>query len=214
MKQSINLTGLIIGLMLTLTLGFSVNGQIKSVKIGTQTWSTENLGVTKFRDGSTIRQAQKDEDWRAASRAGKPAWCYYQNDESNGPKYGKLYNWFAINDKRGIAPKGWHVPTDDEWRELGEAAGGPRDAGSSLKDSVLWNEEGNGDNSTGFAGRPGGSRYSDGTFKLGGDNGYWWTKKEFSTTSAWAFYLSRSNYRLGDYKSEKRNGFAVRLVKD
>lgn len=91
---------------------------IKTVKIGTQTWMTENLNLSTFRNGNPIPEAKTIEEWERAGNEGKPAWCYYNNDPRNGAKYGKLYNWFAINDPRGLAPEGWHVSNLDDWNIL------------------------------------------------------------------------------------------------
>lgn len=94
------------------------SGPYKTVTIGTQVWMKENLNVSTFRNGDPIPEAKTDEEWKRAGEEGKPAWCYYDNDPKNGTKYGKLYNWYAVNDARGLAPSGYHVPTDEEWRVL------------------------------------------------------------------------------------------------
>lgn len=91
------------------------SGPDKSVTIGTQVWMKENLNVSTFRNGDPIPEAKTAEEWKAAGEAKQPAWCYYDNDPKNGAKYGKLYNWYAVNDPRGIAPVGWHVPNNSEW---------------------------------------------------------------------------------------------------
>jgi uncharacterized protein (TIGR02145 family) len=80
------------------------------VKIGDQTWMSKNLNVSTFRNGDSIQEAKTPEEWRKAIDNKKPAWCYYNNDPTNGQNYGKLYNWFAINDSRGLAPEGWRIP--------------------------------------------------------------------------------------------------------
>ena len=95
-----------------------LQAQIKEVKIGQQVWTTENLNVDKFRNGEIIPEAKSEEEWIEAGDNKKPAWCYYNNDPSNGTKYGKLYNWYAVNDPRGLAPEGWHIPSDKEWDVL------------------------------------------------------------------------------------------------
>src|SRR6188508_2434374 len=82
-----------------------------SIKIGQQVWMGQNLNADSFRNGETIMEAKSAEEWIKAGNEGKPAWCYYENSIENGRKYGKLYNWFAINDPRRLAPKGWHIPT-------------------------------------------------------------------------------------------------------
>jgi uncharacterized protein (TIGR02145 family) len=84
----------------------------QQIKIGTQIWATRNLDASTFRNGDTIPEAKTDEEWKAAGNDKKPAWCYYNNDPANGKKYGKLYNYYAVKDKRGLAPEGWHIPSD------------------------------------------------------------------------------------------------------
>lgn len=88
------------------------------VKIGNQIWMTKNLDVSTFRNGEIIPEAKTNEEWQEANKQKKPAWCYYDNDPENGKKYGKLYNGYAIADKRGLAPEGWHIPTLDEMELL------------------------------------------------------------------------------------------------
>lgn len=92
--------------------------QYNSVKIGNQVWMSENLNVSTFRNGDPIPEAKTNEEWDRAGANKQPAWCYYNNDPRNGAKYGKLYNWFAINDPRGLAPEGWHVSNLDDWNIL------------------------------------------------------------------------------------------------
>lgn len=84
----------------------------KTVTIGNQVWMAENLNVDKFRNGDLILQAKTEEEWKKAGENKHPAWCYFDNDTANDAKYGKLYNWYAVNDPRGLAPAGWHIPTD------------------------------------------------------------------------------------------------------
>jgi uncharacterized protein (TIGR02145 family) len=91
---------------------------IKSVQIGTQTWMVENLNVSTFRNGDLIPEAKTEDEWRKAGESKQPAWCYYGNEPANGTKYGKLYNWYAVNDPRGLAPAGWHVPSKVEFEYL------------------------------------------------------------------------------------------------
>lgn len=89
-----------------------------SVKIGDQTWMTENLDLSSFRNGDLINEASTEKEWENAGQESRPAWCYADNSTANGKKYGKLYNWFAVNDPRGLAPNGWHIPGDAEWTKL------------------------------------------------------------------------------------------------
>jgi uncharacterized protein (TIGR02145 family) len=111
-------------------------GSFKSVKIGTQTWMTENLNVLTFRNGDPIPEAKTDEEWKRAGENKQTAWCYYENDPKNGSKYGKLYNWYAVNDSRGLAPASWHIPTNEEWTTLENQLG---DDGKKMKSTSGWN---------------------------------------------------------------------------
>ena len=110
----------------------------QSVTIGTQTWTTKNLDVATFRNGDAIPQAKTDEEWRVAGDNKQPAWCYYENDPKHGTKYGKLYNWYAVNDSRGLAPAGWHIPTLEAWKVLSTFLGGEDVAGTKMKMSPVY----------------------------------------------------------------------------
>lgn len=90
----------------------------KSVIIGNQSWMAENLNTSKFRNGDPIPEVKTDEEWAKALKEGRPAWSYYDNDPKKGEIYGKLYNFYAVNDSRGLAPNGWHIPSDNEWTVL------------------------------------------------------------------------------------------------
>lgn len=104
-----------------------------SSKIGTQQWMVKNLDAFYFRNGDPIPLAKSDEDWNKAGQEGKPACCYYNNYNINGDKFGVLYNWFAVIDKRGLAPKGWHIPNPEELVKLIDHLGGPKEANVKLK---------------------------------------------------------------------------------
>lgn len=90
----------------------------KEVPIGKQVWMSENLNTDKFRNGDSIPHAKSNEEWVKAGKNKQPAWCYYNNDPKNAMKYGKLYNWYAVNDSRNMTPIGWHIPSDAEWTEV------------------------------------------------------------------------------------------------
>jgi uncharacterized protein (TIGR02145 family) len=130
------------------------NANAQQIKIGTQTWTTTNLDVSTFRNGDEITEAKTDAEWNKPN----PAWCYYDNDPANGKIYGKLYNWYAVIDKRGLAPAGWHIPNDAEWWTLTDYLGGEAKAGTKMKSQSGWKNNGNGTNASGFAGLPGGCR--------------------------------------------------------
>jgi uncharacterized protein (TIGR02145 family) len=96
-------------LILTIS-NFAIAQTPNEVQIGTQIWMTKNLDVSKFRNGDPIPEAKTDEEWVKAGENKQPAWCYYENNPANGAKYGKLYNWYAVSDARGLAPVGYHIP--------------------------------------------------------------------------------------------------------
>ena len=101
-----------------------INGKIyKTVLIGSQTWMAENLNVDRFKNGDLIPEVKSKDEWDKMKDEGQPGWCYLNFDPNNENKYGKLYNWFAINDSRGIAPSGFHVPATDEWKLIFEFLG-------------------------------------------------------------------------------------------
>lgn len=135
-----------------------------TVKIGSQVWQIRNLDVDHFANGDPIPQAKTPEEWSRADANKRPAWCYYDGDPANGELYGKIYNWYAVNDPRGLAPRSWHIPSNKEWSLLIEQLGGEEKAGSSMKNIAGWFKLGNGNNSSGFAGYPGGYCNPDGTF--------------------------------------------------
>ena len=150
------------------TISFSQN-----VTIGTQVWMTKNLDVSKFRNGDPIPEAKTNEEWENAGKNKQPAWCYYNNDPKNGEKYGKLYNWYAVIDPRGLAPNGYHIPSREEWQTLIKSSGKDGyDAANKLKSKTGWfGETGysgkpikNGIDTYGFSAMPAGTRKSDGKF--------------------------------------------------
>jgi hypothetical protein len=110
----------------------------QTVTIGTQVWMTKNLDVDKFRNGDPIPQARTGEEWEWACMNEIPAWCFYENNPENGIKYGRLYNVYAVNDPRGLAPQGWHIPSDSEWKILEDYLGN-KDTEKKLKSSTGWN---------------------------------------------------------------------------
>ncbi|MHC1706561.1 MAG: fibrobacter succinogenes major paralogous domain-containing protein [Bacteroidales bacterium] len=195
----------------------------KEVKIGNQLWMTENLNIDKFRNGDPIPEVKTNDAWKIAYASGQPAWCYYKNDSANGEKFGKLYNWYAVNDPRGLAPSGWEIPTDDDWSRLVEYLGGDSVAGKKMKSVDLWDDGegniGNGTNESGFNAFPYGQRDYYGNFNGMNMGVNWWssTEEDYSegiSHDAWFrglfFYediLSRRAYAKG-------YGYYVRCLKN
>jgi clan AA aspartic protease (TIGR02281 family) len=194
------------------------NSQPLQVKIGDQIWMTKNLDVSVFRNGDPIPQAITDAEWEAAGKKHQPAWCYYNNDPANGAKYGKLYNWYAVNDPRGLAPVGYHIPTDNEWTILIDFLGGKGLADGKMKSpgTQYWQSP-NSDatNESGFSGLPGGGRENGGEFYSGDKYGCWWSSTEYSTSFyAWGRDLHYNGDVVGRYALYKEAGFSVRCLRN
>jgi uncharacterized protein (TIGR02145 family) len=187
-----------------------------TIEIGEQEWMAENLNVTTFRNGDSIPEAQTSEAWEKRIAQRKPAWCYYGMDSTNEEKYGKLYNWYAVNDPRGIAPIGWHVPSDAEWRTLIDYLGGEHFAGGKMKESgtIHWESPNTGaTNESGFSALPGGYRYHDGFYYMG-YQAYFLTSTEYATFSAWTRAFNYDNSEVYRYHGNKWDGYSVRCVRD
>ncbi len=118
--------------------GLYSQSSISFATIGQQVWMTENLSVDKFRNGEIIPEAKSDLDWKTYCDKKLPCWCFYNNDPNNASNYGKLYNWYAVNDPRGIAPDGFHVPTLEEVETLFSIVG--YEGGKNLKSSSSWSD--------------------------------------------------------------------------
>jgi uncharacterized protein (TIGR02145 family) len=187
---------------------------INEVIIGKQVWTAANLNVDKFRNGEPIPHAKTDEEWKKAGENKEPAWCYYDNDPTNGEKYGKLYNWYAAIDPRGLAPDGWHLPSDKEWAVLADYLGGDGVAGTKMKSSSGWVDNGNGTNESGFSGTPGGYRFINGRFYYIDFYGYWWSSTESSDNFAWFRELLFFNDKVGKNEFTKGNGYSIRCLRD
>ena len=199
------------------SLNESLQNFQSTIQIGTQVWSTLNLNEGHFRNGDVIPEAKTTEDWEAAGNAKRPVWCYYDNDPANGQKYGKLYNWYAVNDPRGLAPAGWHVPSDEEWTVLSNFLGGEDVAGKKMKSTSGWNDNGNSTNSSGFLGLPGGCRHNYGEFSHVGSYCAWWSASGNSSSPpfpshSWALVYGGSDLFLAF--AEESYGLSVRCIKD
>jgi uncharacterized protein (TIGR02145 family) len=179
-----------------------------------QIWAEKNLDISIFRNGDIIPQAITADEWEEAGVKCKPAWSYYDNDPLNDAKYGKLYNWYAVIDPRGLAPSGWHIPTDNEWTRYINSIGGKEVAGKKMKCSHGWNDRCHGDNSSGFSGMPGGFRAYNGKFLNLGDFGYWWSSTEYNSFSSWYRILYCSyDFIYRDFYF-KGYGMSVRCLMD
>ena len=191
-----------------------IDGNVyETVVIGNQTWMKSNLNVSKYQDGTLIPEVTDPVEWAKLTTG---AWCYYDYDSSNGKVYGKLYNWYAVRDARGLAPAGYQIPTDEQWSTLTTFIGSV--AGGKMKetDTSNWtspNSEAS--NNTGFTGLPGGICISNGDFHFIGDYGYWWsaTSNVDNNTMAWNRSLGYNSGIACRSYDGKKYGFSVRCIK-
>jgi uncharacterized protein (TIGR02145 family) len=197
------------------------------VTICDQDWMVKNLDVSTYRDGTLIPQVTTFAELLAASNAGTGAWLYYNNNPANGAIYGKLYNWYAVNDSRGLAPAGWHIPANAEWVTLSDCLGGAAVAGGKMKTTGtiedatgLWRAPNtDATNSSGFSALPGGN---DLTFAISttttslGYAGIWWSSEQLDATRGYAVALTHSNgtILLPPPIVPKVYGLSVRCVRD
>lgn len=189
---------------------------IPTVTIGSQVWMLKNLDVTNYSNGEPIPYVPDSATWAKLTTG---AWCYYNNDPSLNNTYGKLYNWYAVNDARGLAPAGFHVPSDAEWTTLSTFLGGDSVAGGKLKERgiIHWKSSNTaGTNSSGLTCLPGGSRYYNGVFYYIGIYGFWWssTRSTISSGTAWSRNLRTDFEGIDRSPGDKEDGYSVRCLKD
>ena len=188
---------------------------INTVTICSQIWMTKNLDVSTYRNGDTIPEVTDPTEWQNLTTG---AWCYYDNDSVNGPIYGKLYNWYAMNDPRGLAPTGYHVPSDAEWTLLENCLGGDTIAGGKMKEMgvIHWiNPNIEATNSSGFTGLPGGGRSYDGPFYDIGGSASWWNTNGDVTMNPWGRLLVYYDGFIGSLIDANKNfGFYVRCLRN
>ena len=206
------------------------------VKIGNQIWMNKNLDVDKFRNGDKIPAVKSDKEWMEAHRRKQPAWCYYYEDPNSFSgrslkknidikNWGKLYNWYAVNDKRGLAPVGWRIPRENEWVELINILGGQINCGEKLRSKSGWGKAVKATNSSGFNAFPSGYRNTVFGFMDGTTDAAYWTstidKSSVSTNSMSAksvflnyglYEVFRNNVDFNSYPVG--SGLSVRCIKE
>jgi uncharacterized protein (TIGR02145 family) len=201
-----------------------------TIQIGTQEWMQENLRTTQYLNGDVIPTGLNYSQWQNTTSG---AWAFYNDSAQYNNPYGKLYNWYAVADSRGLCPTGWHVPTGSEWNILikyldpsadttntgyqSQIAGGlMKTVGDLQSGTGLWQApNGGATNSSGFSGLPGGWRNYNAAWSGIGDLGFWWSASELSTTTALHRYLNYISGGVGQSPYDyKRNGFSVRCVRD
>ncbi len=185
-----------------------------TVTVGSQVWLVENLSVTHYRNGDEIPLVTDNAEWEGLTSG---AYSDYENNAANAVTYGRLYNWFAVDDSRNIAPEGWHVSMDAEWTAMTTYLGGEGIAGGKLKEAGLihWLEPNSGaTNETGFSALPGGHRDYAGIYTYIQWGGGWWTSTGENPNDARVRYMDHGSYDVWNYLEDKRYGRSVRCVKD
>lgn len=186
----------------------------KTVKIGAQTWMAENLNVSHFNNGDAITEENTKEDWVTEGYKEKPMWCSYYSNPKEAVKYGKLYNSYVVIDPRGLAPKGWHIPSQEEWQTLINFLGGVKIASAKMKSTTGWNKNGN--NSSGFNGFASPTRNQAGLFSYGPYTADWWSTDNESTPGG-IYYTGCMLNDAGDRMEGEyfeMDAVAVRCIKD
>lgn len=173
----------------------------QEVKIGSQIWSASNLNVGKFQNGDPIPQANSDMEWMMAAAQKKPMWCYFKFDAENGGKHGKLYNAYAIMDVRGLAPKGWKIPSDSDWKILEENIG--KDGGRVSKAES---------NDTKLSISYSGTINESGLFM----EQIWglWTSTKVSKTGAFGRMVYEGSSQINRKVRRNGDGLSIRLIKE
>lgn len=207
------------------SLVYDIDGNsYHTVTIGTQVWMVENLKTTRYNDSTKIPHVTNNTDWWNLST---PGYCWYMNDSAKyKADYGAMYNWYAVNTGK-LAPKGWHVPTDNEWKSLEKYLGmtqaeaddiytrGSHNEAGKLKEAGTkhWSGPNSGaDNSSGFSALPGG--YRDDDFDGVGSSGFWWSSTQAHIGGAWIRSVGYLGVGVTRVDQSKRVGCSVRCVKD
>ena len=185
-----------------------------TVAIGTQEWMAENLRVTHYRNGGEIPNVTGNAAWTALTSGAR---CSPENDTLLVATYGNLYNWYAVSDGRGLAPDGWHVPSDTEWQTLLDFLGGDMAAGGKLKetDFAHWLTPNTGaTNETGFSAMAAGHRNWNGDYLNFTMSALFWSSTPYNDPNAWYRSLYHDNAGVGRANYLKKDGFSIRCVKD
>jgi uncharacterized protein (TIGR02145 family) len=181
-----------------------------SIIINGQEWMQQNLAVSKYQNGDPIVTSLSNASWQNTTIG---AYAIYNNDANYNTLYGKLYNWYAVNDNRGLCPTGWHVPNPLEWSSLETYLGGPNIAGDKLKSITGWIYN-NSTNESGFTALPGGYRYYSGAYDYGDNGGFWWSNLEINPSLAFYRVLNYSDSNFFNDMLNKHYGLSVRCIKN
>lgn len=207
---------LFVFLILIVAISSCREDNLKTVKIGNQIWMKKNLNISFYQNGDTIPQAKSSVEWRKLNKQKIGAWCYYKWNPEYGEKFGKLYNWYAVNDPRGLAPEGFHIPNNNDWQSLINYLGGKSTAGGMLKDTLYYWEYPNegATNESSFSALPAGYCKPNGKFIYLGMITYFWSKDENTDKTAHSYYVIYNRAEARNYHAFKSKGFSVRCIKN
>lgn len=186
-----------------------------------QEWMSENLNTELFNNGDPIPNITDNITW---SNLTTPAWCYADNNIANGAIYGKLYNYYVVDDSRNICPTGWHVPSQAEWVDLYNYLGGDASVADKMKTTGteqagtgLWQQPNNGTNESGFSGKPGGFRFgvvNSGSFNSPSANAIWWSSTVYDASNTHSFIIDFWTGITLPFWSSNELGLSIRCLKD
>ena len=197
-----------------------------TVIIGDQCWFAENLRSENYANGDAIPSNLSDSEWSSNTSGGVTvigegsSTCNNYSPDGDAcddtwslNEYGRLYNWYAVDDARGLCPSGWHIPTDEEWSVMTDHLGGSSVAGGYMKTDYGWYNDGGGANTSGFSGLPGGNRNSYGNFNAAGFSGFWWSASMVGS-NAWYRYLDIYDENVNRLSGSQSSGFSIRCIQD
>ncbi len=219
MKKQLGVLGLAL-----MFVGFNTNAQVTmkdgdgkvygTILTGSTYWIDQNLSTSKYANGDAIANVDDNTAWSLLTTG---AWSFYDKSSGNGSTYGKLYNWYAVDDSRGVCPTGWRVPTNTDWNNLGKTLGGDSLAGGKLKQTgtTFWSAPNTAaTNQIGFNAMPSGYRGNGGAYGSLTGNAYFWVRESYNGTDAVGRNILYNSKALVTEHNNKLNGFAIRCVKD
>jgi len=211
----------------------------QTVLVGDQCWFAENLRSENYSNDDAIDANLSNDSWAnttsgaVATYGGSWPWCVNYAEDFNAcsdpsaalTAYGRYYNWYAVNDSRGLCPSGWHVPTDNEWMTMEVSLGLTEveanawewrgtNEGSEMKSTSGWSAGGNGTNTSGLNSLPAGARNGFGAYDYAGYFGFWWTASDLGGGTAYFRQLARDNDAVYRHVAGYRDGYSVRCIKD
>lgn len=197
----------------------------KTIKIGNQWWMADNLCVTQYKDGSSIFSASTIEEWKNDSSG-----TYCGNSE-NKKERGLLYNWYVVSNSKGIAPDGWRIPSDEDWKELEKKLGMSAEEANKTSwrgthegeklmiqydgTNPQWLAYGNvwATNESGFSARPAKCRLFTGDWGDAQYTAFFWSSTS-QGSEAWYRYLDYKNANIFRFHGPKKYGFSIRCIKN